>query len=564
MWTALNTLGLDELETGFLSTSAPLEPPIRADLFGADRFAEHGRSLAQAQVVAKSRSYRANFFPKLKGNVATLRDACAVLETHAGLDHHMAPAAGWLVEHGIVLVQQLLSVRKAMPTHYYSKLPRLAQEPLAGLPRVYGIAWAWVAHTDSGIDESLLKVFLAAYQSHSPLTIGELWAIPTTLRVVLLENLARLAERAASVQAARHAAHRWIDATVAIDRAAVLQQLVPMLRHRGLLHVFALQLQRREDEWSADGADAAHDLIRACLPDSAAALQELQRQEAEDHQSVRNAVIALRGLSVIAWREIFFESSPMLARLHALPVFAAESNETQDRGLHAIERIADTYRVTEAQVCDAVVHRVAQSGGALAPNAAGLSSGAPRSVASDADLPRLGARAAPLHWLGADGLADLLDTLGEPRGRLGLRALRAWRRHRTPAYLGLVLLGTLALTAMLLHAPGVLAMSVWMTVVSAVLVAVVASELVIVLLHRLIAESLPPRLSARLALQSGIPPEQRTLVVVPTMLVDEASIAHAAQQLEQHHLSNPERHVQFALLSDWLDADTQRVASDQP
>ena len=47
------------------------------------------------------------------------------------------------------------------------------------------------------------------------------------------------------------------------------------------------------------------------------------------------------------------------------------------------------------------------------------------------------------------------------------------------------------------------------------------------------------------------------LVVIPAMLTDAASIDALVHRLLLHHLANPERHAQFALLTDWADADTR-------
>ena len=63
------------------------------------------------------------------------------------------------------------------PRGFYRELPKLAEGPLAGYPRVYGIAWAFVAHTDSRFDPETLRRFVRAYQRVQPLTIGELWAV---------------------------------------------------------------------------------------------------------------------------------------------------------------------------------------------------------------------------------------------------------------------------------------------------------------------------------------------------------------------------------------------------
>ena len=68
------------------------------------------------------------------------------------------------------------------------------------------MAWATVAHTDSHFDAEMLCRFVRAYQEVQPLTIGELWAVAITLRIVLVENLRRLAEIIIHNSAARQEA----------------------------------------------------------------------------------------------------------------------------------------------------------------------------------------------------------------------------------------------------------------------------------------------------------------------------------------------------------------------
>ena len=70
---------------------------------------------------------------------------------------------------------------------------KLAEGPLRGYPRVYGLAWAFVAHTDSRIEPETLRRFVRAYQRAQSLTMGEVWAVAIALRVALVENLRRLA-----------------------------------------------------------------------------------------------------------------------------------------------------------------------------------------------------------------------------------------------------------------------------------------------------------------------------------------------------------------------------------
>ena len=50
-----------------------------------------------------------------------------------------------------------------------------------------------------------------AYQEVEPLTIGELWAIAISLRILLVENLRRLAEQIVRSRAARQLADELAD-----------------------------------------------------------------------------------------------------------------------------------------------------------------------------------------------------------------------------------------------------------------------------------------------------------------------------------------------------------------
>ncbi|MFZ3126302.1 MAG: carbohydrate-binding protein, partial [Acidovorax sp.] len=155
---------------------------------------------------------------------------------------------------------------------------------------------------------------------------------------------------------------------------------------------------------------------------------------------------------------------------------------------------------------------------------------------------------------------------------LPARAALSWRglgrRVALPLYLGAMLLGTVGVVAWLrLHYPagsaGVDAPA-WLTLLGAVLMMFPASEAVLAVIHRLISESVPPDRLPRLALTRGIPPEHRVLVVIPGLLTDPASTDALVHRLRLHYLANPERHAQFALLTDWADADTAQLASDQP
>src|SRR5205085_2960660 len=80
----------------------------------------------------------------------------------------------------------------------YQELPKLATGSLKGFPRAYEVTIELIAHTEGHLDLDNITLFVREYQNITPLRIGELWAIPTMLRLGLVENIRRMALRVAA------------------------------------------------------------------------------------------------------------------------------------------------------------------------------------------------------------------------------------------------------------------------------------------------------------------------------------------------------------------------------
>jgi len=63
----------------------------------------------------------------------------------------------------------------------------------------------------------------------------------------------------------------------------------------------------------------------------------------------------------------------------------------------------------------------------------------------------------------------------------------------------------------------------------------------------------------RIDFSKGIPPEFRTLTVVPTMLISPENIDHLIEALEVRFLANRDEHLHFGLLTDFLDAREETI-----
>src|SRR6202000_1571191 len=144
--------------------------PIRSELFSLERLEQHAASLAAAQQVEPRIGRGKPIAPRLYDNTRVLIQAYREIVKAARNAQPITPAAEWLLDNFHIVDEQIREIKDDLPPGFYRTLPKLAEGPLKGYPRVFGIAWAVVAHSDSAFDIEKLTRFVDAYQRVQPLT----------------------------------------------------------------------------------------------------------------------------------------------------------------------------------------------------------------------------------------------------------------------------------------------------------------------------------------------------------------------------------------------------------
>jgi cyclic beta-1,2-glucan synthetase len=528
------------------------EEPIRAELFSLERLEQHAESLAAAQVVTKETSRGRPLVPRVVDNGRVLLDSYRAIAHAIQESHTITPAAEWLVDNFHIVDEQLREIQDDLPVGYYNKLPKLASGHLEGYPRVFGVAWAFIAHTDSRFDPEALRRFVAAYQRVQPLTIGELWAVAITLRVVLVENLRRIAERIVRSRAARQKADALADSLLGSGEQPALLPILQRFEEAPLERAFAVQLVQRLrdldpkvrpvliwlDQRLAIAGTTADDIVRA----------EHQQQGAMS-VTVRNIITSMRAISAFDW-QTFFESVSLVDEILRNDTHFADMDfATRDDYRHAIEDLSRGSNHSEIEVAKRLLRHVNQASPGLGE------------TPHNGNKPNPDRRMEPGYYLISRGRPAFERDLGfHVSWKRWL--LRFYLQAAAPGYLGAIA----ALTAMILAVPLLYASADGMTVkgllLMGLLAAVPASDLAIALINRGVMGLLGPRRLPRRELRNGVPEDLRTIVVMPTLLTTAEEVAEHVERMEVHYLANPDGDLRFALLSDWSDASTETLPGD--
>jgi cyclic beta-1,2-glucan synthetase len=105
----------------------------------------------------------------------------------ADVSPEVEKAAEWLLDNDYQVHRAIRQIRHDLPASFYSRLPVLCDPGTPRFPRVFALAHELLRVTQLQVSLASSVTFVNAYQERQPLTIAELWAFPTMLRIACLE-----------------------------------------------------------------------------------------------------------------------------------------------------------------------------------------------------------------------------------------------------------------------------------------------------------------------------------------------------------------------------------------
>ncbi len=210
-------------------------------------------------------------------------------------------AAEWLLDNAHEVQQALRQIRVDMPRGFYQRLPSLASADGAGLPRSFVLAHEYLRCSKLQVSLHGTVHFVNAYQERAPLTIAELWAFPTMLRLACAEIL--------------------------------IASLTPLLGEPLALPVTL-----------SAGAGETFTL--------------------EENERAARAIANLRQIAVIRWEDFFDQTSRVEETLRSEPsgFYARMDFESRDRYRRAVEEIAGWAGLGELEIAAKAVARAQAAG----------------------------------------------------------------------------------------------------------------------------------------------------------------------------------------------------------
>ena len=530
-------------------SSVDQDLPMRSELFSAEQMEQYGRTLASWHRVSVAYSHNRLLW-RLSENEKVLTEAVKLLADTVKENVRITPAGEWLLDNFYLVEEQIRLAKKHLPYGYSRELPHVLNGPYAGMPRVYNLALEAISHGDGKIDLRNLSRFVAAYQTVTKLKLGELWAIPIMLRLALIENLRRVAARISAAKKDRQRADAWAEQMIKIsqtDPKSLILVVADMARSDPpMVSSFVAELTR---QLQGHGPDLALPLswIEQRLAENGLTIEQLvqseTQQQAADQVSVSNSIGSLRVLGATDWRRFVESNSAVEETLCKDPsgIYQKMDFATRDQYRHVIEKICKENKgLSETDLAASVLE--------LAQDAASKDGTDPR-------LAHVG------YYLIDKGRAQTERTNGLQKSTLRV-LFEAFQEHPLFCYLGTIFGATAAITYFLLQEIQAKVHPEPLLILLGITIALGSSQLALALVNWLLTLFATPNQIPKLDFVNSIPVEASTMVVVPTMLVNQSQVDELLEALEVRFAANQDPNLFFALLTDFLDANEETKPDD--
>ena len=506
----------------------------------------HASRLAGEHQVEFQGSSSRDLLTKLDKARQIIHAICGDLIEAVRLEQRLGPVAEWILDNEYLIESHGRDVKINLSKSFYRELPTLIVDPNRFSPRVYSLANELIAHSDARIDRENISAFLTAYQDENPLTIGELWALPLMLRIALIQRVEQLARQAWQQLIDREFADFWANRLLATLRRApdqLFAVLADLAKERGRPSpYFAIQLSGHLYDEDAVLVPVQSWLERALQRPLTELHSGEQSRLAANQISIGNAITSLRQLSLLDWRDVFESQSRVERILRRDPagIYPQMDFDTRNQYREAVEVLAKRAGIEQTEVARKVVEM------ALAGEGSQAWQSRQRHVGT---------------YLISEGRRQFSKSVG-CRENWRFRAKQLVYRHPAGIYLisvSLVTAGLLVYPILLWNRVGATMFDLALLILLAFPASQIAAEWVNYLITRILPARRLPKLDFS---HEGIPDAYRTLVIVPMLLTNQATIVKEIEKLEVRYVGNQDHNLIFGLFSDFMDAPAETSEED--
>ena len=509
-----------------------------------DEMEEHVIRLATEHSVSDKKHTAGWPVPRMDDNYHFILSVYTQLNDDILSKHDVPSSAEWILDNFYLIEEQVKQLRCELDKKSYARLPVLKNGSFKGHARIFALIMELLVLSDGQIDEMKLVRCLKAYQEHNKIFDREIWALPVVIKLALLENIRNICEKISGIQNQWNIADDMIDKMLAdngADEESTIRLLQNMLKEEKVNLSFIEHLSYHLRIFGSRFATVSKYINEYLVQhEEVTVLQQELGSQSLVTVSAGNNMTSLKYFATFDWSDLFETVSFVGQILCKDPdgTYPLMDLATRNAYRSRIENLSSAYGIAEARIATKAIE---------------LATAAYKTRDEEASCTwHVG------YYLIGKGIVDLQKALKVKK--IWISAMTRFARNYPQAlYVGSIVLVTLLLTGIAAQYAAYHAFSYrWVWALATIIVALIpSSEIAVSIVNWVAAKTLKPAMFPALAMKDGVPESMSTMIVIPTLLPNQARVKEILRNMETHYLSNRDKNLYFALVGAFKDSDAE-------
>ena len=477
---------------------------------------------------------------KLKERFEFIEDVYHLLNYHVKLNIPIHPAGEWLLDNFYIIEEAVKNINLSMPLKKYKKFVGISNGENKGFARIYVLAYEIINCSDCKINYENIKNFLLAYQKKKNLSMEEIWNLGIFMQIAIIQNIADICEKIYYSQIQKAKAEsifkRLVENKTQYSIRNVIESKFKVREYKIVKYPFIEHLSymlKMKGKRAIPFLMALEEQVNK----TGMTVDEIVKKEHFDialkKVAMANCILSMKELLRMDFGTIFEETNEVEEILKKDPanVYEKMDIKTKEYYRNKIENISNKTKYAESyiakkalQLCNRDVYDKKKHIG---------------------------------YYLIDEGINELYDVLGYEKYKKISNKLKS----------NLYIYGLFSISIFIDFLYMICfykqIRNTILTILIGILIFIPIEEIVSKIIQYVLSKIVKPKLIPKMNFENGIPKEESTFVVIPTILNSKEKVNNLMKKLEIYYLANKSENIYFALLGDCTSGKNKEEKHDK-
>ncbi len=518
---------------------------ISGTLLDRTQLAKHIEKEASEHIIRSNTSSDTYPIPNLIKDYKFILATYNLLTKHIKLGIKIHSAGEWILDNFYIIEETVKVIQKELPLKKYKNMIGLSNDRYFGFARSYILAEEIVAFSDCKIDRELIDIALKAYQRKKLLSMEELSNIGIFLKISIISHIKELCEKIYSSQIQKYKAESIIERLIEKRKNANLvfsnNEKSIKISEEKLKYPFIEYMSYKLKKYGKKGVIYQNILEKEVQKLGLTISEVIQKEHfqiANIKITMGNCIVSIKDINRINFIEnySYMNASEEILKLDPAGIYSKMDEESKNYYREIIEKIAKRTKISEVYISEKILE--------LAIRFSNVNN------IKDKKKSHVG------YYLLKDGITELYEKLEIGKHKINNN------RFKARLYVGINIFVSIYVCLLIYVKFLIKSKNPILSAILSCLFYIPISEIILRSTNYIMSKLKVPVIIPKLDYENGIPKEDATFVVIPTILKSKEKVREMFRKLEVYYIANKSENLYFALLGDCSEEKTERVEFD--